>query len=64
MKASDLTVGDYVRSPRGHKKIYKVTQKMDPTSVLIRRYDTKTKEVIENDFMFLKWQQEVERVTI
>lgn len=62
--AGDLSVGEYIRSPKGHKKIYVVKEKRPSSSVLVWRYDSVKRVDMENDFMFLQWNQRVERVQI
>lgn len=64
MKATDLNVGDYIRSPKDAGKIYQVREKRGETNILVWRYDTEKKVLAKNDFMFINGADEIQKVTI
>lgn len=64
MKASSLNIGDYIRSPRKYNKIYVVKEKRPSNIVLVWRVNPVTKVEQENDFIWIDWDQEVEKVQL
>lgn len=64
IRARDLSVGDYVRSPKGASKIYRVKEKRSEASILCWRVDPVTGTDQSNDFIFIRGEDMVEKASI
>ena len=64
MKVGDMTIGEHLRSPRAPKKIYVVRKKLPSSSVLVWRVDPVTGVDMKNDFLWLRWDSQVEKVSL